>query len=261
MPESDLALLIEAAREAGRIALDYWRQRPEVWEKPDGAGPVTEADIAVNDMLAQVLRGARPGYGWLSEESEDDPARLVAEQVFIIDPIDGTRAFIAGEEGFSHSLAVVEAGVVTAGVVYLPAQNKMYAARMGAPATLNGAAIRPSAHAMAEAAQVLTTGAAMKPEHWPGGMPELLRVFRPSLAWRMCLVAEGRFDAMLTLRDAWEWDIAAGDLIARQAGARVTDRHGQPLRYNTAHPQAAGVVAAPEALHADLMTRLGVSAV
>ena len=106
MPADDLSLLERAAREAGEIALRYWRRDPQVWDKADGAGPVTEADLAVNAHLEQMLRAARPDYGWLSEESPDDPARLAAGHCFVIDPIDGTRAFIDGLAGFSHSLAI-----------------------------------------------------------------------------------------------------------------------------------------------------------
>ncbi|MBL9052808.1 MAG: 3'(2'),5'-bisphosphate nucleotidase CysQ, partial [Tabrizicola sp.] len=110
MPVPDLDLLTEAARAAGRIALGFWRKDPKVWDKGAEHGPVTEADLAVNDMLKTRLQAARPGYGWLSEETPDDTARLDSDWVFIIDPIDGTRAFVAGEENFAHSLAVAHRG-------------------------------------------------------------------------------------------------------------------------------------------------------
>ncbi|MGB3280066.1 MAG: inositol monophosphatase family protein, partial [Pseudorhodobacter sp.] len=109
---ADLDLLVSAALEAGSIALRYFKREPQTWEKGDGAGPVTEADLAVNTMLAQRLRAARPGYGWLSEETPDNTARLAARRVFIIDPIDGTRAFIDGQDSFAHSLAIAEDGKV-----------------------------------------------------------------------------------------------------------------------------------------------------
>ena len=140
----DLRLLERAAAEAGQIAMRFWRQRPQSWDKGDGAGPVSEADLAVNDHLATVLRGARPGYGWLSEESEQEPSRLDAEKVFIIDPIDGTRAFIDGQEGFSHSLAIATGDRITAAVVHLPVSARTYGASAAGPALLNGAAIAPS---------------------------------------------------------------------------------------------------------------------
>ncbi len=257
MPANDLALLIDAARDAGRIALTHWKNAPETWEKPGGAGPVTAADLAVDAALASRLRAARPGYGWLSEESEDDPRRQLAERVFIVDPIDGTRAFIEGESGFAHSLAVAEAGRIIAAVVYLPALELLYTAAEGMPALLNGAPLIPSAPQAAAGASALASGGALKPEHWPGGVPDLRRVFSPSLAWRLCLVAEGKHDALISLRDTWEWDIAAGALIAARAGVTVTDRLGGALRFNRAPPQAPGVIAAPPRLHAELLARRG----
>ncbi len=256
MPEPDLDLLIDAARLAGAIALRHWRQSPQVWEKPDGQGPVSAADIEVNEALAAYLRSFRPDYGWLSEESQDSPARLATESQFILDPIDGTRAFLQGDSAFSHALAVVKNGQVTAGVVYLPAQDKLYAATAQGPATLNGVEIKASTRQTSIDARVLTGKATLSPEHWPGGVPPISRHFRASLAWRLCLVAEGAFDATLTLRPSWEWDIAAGALIATRAGARVTDRTGAPLRFNAADPRSAGVIVAPPGLHTELIARL-----
>ncbi|MDR5652167.1 3'(2'),5'-bisphosphate nucleotidase CysQ [Ruixingdingia sedimenti] len=255
MPARDLPLLTDAVRAAGEVALRYWRRKPRAWDKPDGAGPVTEADLAVNAALEETLRPARPDYGWLSEESPDSAARLAAPAVFVLDPIDGTRAFMAGEEGFAIALAVVAQGRVTAGAVYLPALDRLYAAAEDGAATLNGAPIRASAAAEPEGARVLTTAGNMAESHWPGGVPQLRRAFRPALAWRICLVAEGRFDGTITFRDAWEWDIAAASLIAARAGARVTDAAGAPLRFNAPRPQAPGLIAAPPALHAALMAR------
>jgi myo-inositol-1(or 4)-monophosphatase len=256
LPAHDLALLTEAARRAGKIAMRFWKRMPKVWDKGGGHGPVTEADLAVNDMLAALLRAARPDYGWLSEESEDGAARLQSERLFIIDPIDGTRAFLAGEETFAHSLAVAERGEVTAAVVFLPAIDRLYTACNQGVARRDGTEVRTSAQPSGDGARLLTTAPTLAPEHWPGGVPQVQRSFRASLAYRLCLVAEGRFDGMLTLRPAWEWDIAAGVLIAERAGARVTDRHGGALVFNAATPLAAGVIAAPPGVHADLLARL-----
>ena len=256
MPAHDLALLTHAARAAGDIAMRFWRQTPKAWEKSDGTGPVTEADLAVNAMLAETLRQARPEYGWLSEEDTDSSARQSTRRQFIIDPIDGTRAFMAGEETFAHSLAIVENGTVIAGVVYLPALDRLYTATATGPALKDGEAIHASTHATVEGATLLTTPPNLAPQHWPGGVPAIKRSFRTSLAYRLCLVAEGRHDGMLTLRDAWEWDIAAGALIAHRAGAVVTDRHNQPLIFNTQDAKRPGVLAAAPGLHAALMSRL-----
>lgn len=256
MPARDLALLTEAAREAGRIALRYWRKDPKVWDKGGEHGPVSEADLAVNDMLKARLMDARPDYGWLSEETPDSTDRLAVDTVFILDPIDGTRAFIAGEETWAHSLAVAHRGKVTAGVVYLPALDCIYTASETSAPMKDGQVIRASGRDRLEGANILTTKANMAPEKWPGGVPEITRSFRASLAYRMCLAAEGKFDGMLTLRDAWEWDIAAGALIAERAGAVVTDQTGAALRFNSPGAQAKGVLALPAGLHAEALAHL-----
>lgn len=256
MPARDLALLTEAAREAGKIALRYWRKDPQVWDKGGEHGPVTEADLAVNDMLKSRLLAARPDYGWLSEETPDNAGRLAVDTVFIVDPIDGTRAFVAGEETWAHSLAVAHKGRVTAGVVYLPAIDRIYTVSETAAPMRDGQPIAASGRDRLEGANILTTKANMLPEKWPGGVPEITRSFRASLAYRMCLAAEGRFDGMLTLRDAWEWDIAAGSLIAERAGAVVTDMTGAALRFNSPTAQSKGVLALPPGPHAEAIRRL-----
>jgi myo-inositol-1(or 4)-monophosphatase len=257
LPGHDLDLLIDAAREAGRIAMAFWKRDAQVWDKADGAGPVTEADLAVNAMLVERLRIARPNYGWLSEETPDSVDRLACDWVFIVDPIDGTRAFIAGEDTFSHSLAVAHQGRIVAGVVYLPVLDRMYAASADGPATRNGVEISASKRDSDVGANLLVTRPNMAPELWPGGVPDVKRSFRPSIAYRMCLAAEGRHDGMLTLAPTWEWDIAAGALIAERAGAVVTDRRGAQLRFNSVRARADGVVMAGAGVHAGLMKRLG----
>lgn len=257
MPERDLALLTTAAYAAGRIAMRHWQTSPKVWEKP-GLGPVTEADIEVNEMLAETLQTARPLYGWLSEETPDDDRRLNSEYVFIIDPIDGTRAFIDGAKHFSHSLAVARNGKITAAVVYLPALDQLYAATIDTPATQNGAEIHVALTEEPNASNLLISKNVLGEEHWHGPVPAIQRHFRASLAYRLCLVADGSFDGMITLRGSWEWDIAAGSLIAQQAGAKVTDRLGQSLHFNTARAQSQGVLAAPPRLHRALSNRMKV---
>lgn len=256
MPERDLALLVEAAHRAGRIALQFWGNKPSVRDKGDGQGPVTEADIAVNDMLQDFLRAARPGYGWLSEESPDDPARLLCEHVFVIDPIDGTRAFIDADAGFSHSLAIARNGQVTAAAVYLPAKDRLYTASTQTAAQRDHAPVQMSDAGDPEAATIMTSKGNLDAAHWHGPPPLVKRLFRPSLANRLCLVADGTADGLLTLRPTWEWDIAAGSLIAARAGATGTDRSGGPLLFNRPHPQSDGLLVAPPRLHAQLLARL-----
>lgn len=252
----DLALLVGAARAAGEIAMGHWRQAPRVWEKQGDEGPVTEADYAVDAALRRALQGARPDYGWMSEETPDAAEDRARRTLFIVDPIDGTRAFVKGEESWSHALAVVTDGVPVVAVVYLPAKGHLYAATAGTGATRNGAPIAAATPPALDAAQMLVTKPNLAPHLWRRGVPGLTRHFRPSLAYRLALVAEGRFDGMLTLRDSWDWDVAAGALIAAEAGARVTDRAGAPLRFNAAGRKTAGVLAAPEPLHGETLARL-----
>ncbi|NOD94133.1 3'(2'),5'-bisphosphate nucleotidase CysQ [Ruegeria sp. HKCCD4884] len=257
MPATDLSLLIDAALEAGKIATRYSGTQAQRWDKPDGAGPVTEADLAVNAMLEEQLRAARPGYGWLSEESEDTAERLECRSAFIIDPIDGTRSFAEGARTWAHSIAVADEGRVTAAVVYLPMRDLLYAAAQGKGATLNGETITTSAIADLQRSEILAAKPNLDTRHWRDGhVPHFERAYRPSLAYRMALVAQGRFDAMLTLRPSWEWDIAAGDLIIREAGGICSDRAGQPLVFNNAHPRLNGVIAANATLHEELSKRL-----
>ncbi len=255
MPGADLALLEEVAREAGEIARSFWREDPQVWDK-GGDDPVSEADFAVDRHLHQRLLTARPDYGWVSEETEDDLDRLQAERVFIVDPIDGTRSFVAGEPTWAHSIAVAVNGQVTAGCVYLPVRDKMYLAAREGGATLNGERLRASQPTAFDGATVLSPKVSFRDDFWKAGPPPVERHFRPSLAYRMALVGEGRFDAMITLRPAWEWDIAAGALIATESGARVTDRHGQDLTFNSPARQTAGVIAGGETVHSGLLDRL-----
>ena len=255
MPGADLKLLTDAAHQAGEIALRFWRKSPRVWDKGD-QGPVTEADIAVNDMLFAQLRAARPAYGWLSEETPDAAARLDCEYVFILDPIDGTRGFIDGDSHFSHSLAVARRGQVTAAVVFAPALDQLYTATINGPATCNRKMIQSSGRRDVDGANLLTSKPNLAAEHWGGNPPLVKRAFRSSIAYRLALVAEGRFDGMLSLRPTWEWDIAAGALIAERAGAVISDRRGLPLQFNALDPRSDGILCATRGLHADLVNRL-----
>lgn len=256
--DPDLALLLAAAEAAGRVARRHFRAGGRVWDKGGGQGPLTEADLEIDALLRAMLTAARPGWGWLSEESTDlaDPARLGVETVFIVDPIDGTRAFAEGQTSFAHALAVVRGGRPVAAVVHLPLKDLTYAATRGGGAWLNGRRMAQSGRAEPAGARVLASRAALEPSAWTGGVPAVERHFRPSLAWRLALVGEGAFDAALSLRDAWDWDIAAASLIAEEAGARVTDRAGGALAFNSPAARSPGLIAAPPALHAALLGAL-----
>lgn len=256
MPESDLALLIDAAEAAGRIATSFTGATAQRWDKPDGAGPVTEADLAVNAMLEAELQTARPTYGWLSEETEDTTDRLDCDAVFIIDPIDGTRSFADGSRTWAHSLAIARNGIVTEAVIFLPQRDLMYTAQASQGAYLNGNRVSAGAGGALSGADILTNRGSLEPRHWQGAPPQVNRAHRPSLAYRMALVAQGKYDGMLTVFPAWEWDIAAGDLILREAGASVTDKSGAPLTFNNRMPRSNGVVAGGASIHDAILSGL-----
>lgn len=134
----DLELILDAARQAGEIAHGFFGRSPEVWWKNEGRSPVSAADFAANDRLLNLLLTARPNYGWLSEETDDDVARLSCETLFVVDPIDGTRAFINGEKTWCVSVAVVHRGQPVAGVLVAPALDEEFCAVKDGPALKNG---------------------------------------------------------------------------------------------------------------------------
>jgi myo-inositol-1(or 4)-monophosphatase len=246
-PADDLALLSEAARAGGRLALDRRARGLKVQGKSDGS-PVTDGDLAVDALLKRELGGARPGYGWLSEETPDAPARLEMSRVFVVDPIDGTTAYVKGKPWFALSLAVVEAGRPIAGVVFAPALDELYAAHAGGGASCNGEPIRPSAARRLEDCAMLAPANAFEGRRWSEPWPVMRVGQRNALAYRMALVAAGRFDAALSLGWKNDWDIAAGDLIAREAGAASCDQNGRSLRFNSPRARNAGLICCAPAL-------------
>lgn len=221
---ADLALLRDAARQAGAIAFSYFRKNPEVWMK-DGDSPVTEADLAANRYLQETLIAARPDYGWLSEETADNPGRLKARRTFVVDPIDGTRAFVAGRDVWCVSVAVVEDGRTIAGVLDCPAREEVYEAAPGQGASCNGKrlAVSPGRESpviggpkwMADALETPLRNAMTLHGHIP------------SLAYRLAMVADGRLDATFVKPDSHDWDIAAAMLILAEAGGLLVDGHGK----------------------------------
>jgi len=251
---SDLALLIDAAREGGALALKRRTKGLEIEKKADGS-PVTSADLEVDALLTQRLRGAQPDYGWLSEETVDNTDRLSAERVFVVDPIDGTRAYIRGKPWFVVSIAVVEHSLPIAGAIYAPELDEMYAAELGQGATLNGAPIRAGAVAALPDAAVLADERLFTHPVWPEPWPPLRITQRNALAYRMALVAAGTFDAALSMTRKHEWDLAAGALIAAEAGAVVSDHKGRPLVFNTPAAACPSLVCAAPGLAPLILAR------
>lgn len=242
-------------REAGALARGYFGQRVKSWEKAKGA-PVTEADLAVDRMLHERLRGARPDYGWLSEETEDDGARLAHATLFVIDPIDGTVSFMKQKPEWTIAAAIVHDRRPIAACVYNPVTEEFYAAASGGGATLNGAPIRASARGELEGCRMIAPKGMLEHPSWARPWPAMHIETRGSLAYRLALVAEGKFDAMLGLSTKHDWDIAAADLIVHEAGGIATTHDGATLHYNGPQPHQPSIVAAGPMLHALLIERV-----
>lgn len=255
--KADLALAVDVAREAGALSLDWLKKGAKTWDKSPG-NPVTEADIAVNNLIAERLRKARPDYGWLSEETGDVPSDRAQTRVWVIDPIDGTRAFMRGEPYFCVSIARLEGDRAVVGTLFNPMTNEMLAAVAGGGATMNGEAIRAMPTCALEGCGII-----VRPEiherlcrnpQWP--VTRILVPMPNSIAYRLALVAAGRWDAAIGLQRTNDWDVAAAAVIVEEAGGVITDGEGRPFVFNqevTRHP---GVVAAGAALHPLLMDRL-----
>ena len=257
MPErtDDLALLVDAAEGAGRLAMASFRQPQAVWDKAAGH-PVTAADIACDEYLKARLRGQRPDYGWLSEETADDPARLVCDRVWVVDPIDGTRDYLRGRTGWCVSVALVEHGRPVLAALAAPARGQLFVARAGGGTTLNGAAIRVSGLASLDGVRLPIDPPNLTASFWPSPWPGTAVEKPNSLALRLAHVASDAADAWLEGRTVSEWDLAAAALIATEAGATVTDRAGRALAFNQPEPVIHGIAAATPALHAAVRDRL-----
>ena len=250
----DLDLLRDAAQAAGALALERRRRGLKITAKPGGS-PVTDADLAVDALLRETLTAARPDYGWLSEETADSPERLDRSRIFVVDPIDGTIAFMKNRPWWTVALAVIEDGRPVAAVVHAPALDETFEAAAGAGARLNGQPITASDITSLDDASVLADARLLEGPQWPEPWPAMRFERRNSIAYRMALVAAGAFDAAIALTPKWDWDVAAGALIAEEAGARVSDHHGGAWRFNRPDPRQASLVCAAPALHPLIVRR------
>ena len=253
MPASELLRdrerLATAVKEAGAVAHKFFRGPLKSWTKGEGDSPVSEADIASNDLLRRHLVEA--GDGWLSEESENDPTRLAARRVWVVDPIDGTRAFIAGREDWSVSVALVVDGRPTVAALFAPATDELFLATVGGGATRNGSAIRASAGGGLEGARVGGPKRMLERIVSSGtGIVPMPRVH--SLALRLARVAHSELDAAVAGGNGHDWDLAAADLLVHEAGGMMTALDGQVLIYNRPDPVHSVLIASGRERHAAL---------
>jgi myo-inositol-1(or 4)-monophosphatase len=248
----DTQLLKDTVREAGGLALSLFRTELKNWTK-GASSPVSEADIAVNDLLEERLRGATPGYGWLSEESADDEGRLGKHLVWIVDPIDGTRGYLAGREDWCVSAALVEDTTPVLAAVFAPVTEEFFFAGRGQGATRNGKAI------------LATGGTALDFARVAGPKPLVERLNRTSqeivlhpriasLALRLCRVAQGNLDAAFAGGQSRDWDLAAANLIVQEANGNMTTLSGDAILYNRREVAHGVLVAAGRERHASIVS-------
>ena len=247
----DAALLRQAVQEAGALALSLFRTELKNWTK-GASSPVSEADIAVNDLLEQRLRSATPDYGWLSEESVDDEERLKKRLVWIVDPIDGTRGYLAGREDWCVSVALVEDASPVLAAVFAPASEEFFFAARGRGAVRNNAQV------------CATSGTELDFSRLAGPKPLVERLNRSageialhprigSLALRLCRVAQGSLDAAFAGGQSRDWDLAAANLIVQEANGNMTALSGDPILYNRREVAHGVLVAAGRDRHARIV--------
>jgi myo-inositol-1(or 4)-monophosphatase len=248
----DAELLKSTVREAGALALSLFRTDLKNWTK-GGSSPVSEADIAVNDLLESRLRAATPDYGWLSEESADDDARLGKSFVWIVDPIDGTRGYLAGREDWCVSVALVDDVAPVLAAVFAPVSDEFFFAARGQGATRNGAPL----HATGGIALDFSRLAGPKPlverlRQSPGEISLHPRI--GSLALRLCRVAQGNLDAAFAGGNSRDWDLAAANLIVQEADGKMTALSGDAILYNRREVGHGVLVAAGRDRHASIVS-------
>lgn len=265
--QDDRQAILGAVEAAGALAMEYFRRQDagdlKTQQKSDGS-LYSDADLAVNELLRRRLRAHAPDYGWLSEEDDDETGRLEKRRVWIVDPIDGSRAFLRGDREFAICVCLIEDGAPILAAIHVPALSESYFARREQGAWCNGVRLpvrAPMPSVDLSDCSLLTTGRVRRIDFWR----ELLGLkgdaqesrLPGSIAYRLMLVARGDFDAALSMTQKWEWDLAAAHLIASESGVEVTAREGTTLCYNESVDSSCdGVLAAPVGLHGRLAERV-----
>jgi myo-inositol-1(or 4)-monophosphatase len=250
------AQLNAAVRDAGSLALSMFGKPIKQWTKGPSSSPVSEADIAIDALLRERLTGGGNAFAWLSEETADDAARLAARYVWVVDPIDGTRAYIAGQPDWAISAALIEQSRPIAACLYAPALDEFFAARAGAGSTLNGVAIAAAPGAALRGIRI--AGPQKFLERLNSILPPFTKLPRGhSLALRLARVAQGTCDAAFAGGNSHDWDLAAADLLVHEAGGALTPLAGGAIAYNRPVPRHGMLIAAGRDRHAALVGLLG----
>ena len=247
----DVELLKDTVREAGQLAHSLFRTELKNWTK-GVSSPVSEADIAVNDLLEARLRTATPDYGWLSEESADDEARLHRKFVWIVDPIDGTRGYLAGREDWCVSVALVEGMSPVLAAVFAPVTDEFFFAARGQGASRNEQRISVTGGTELDFARVAGPKPLVERLN-PTSQDIVLHPRIASLALRLCRVAHGNLDAAFAGGQSRDWDLAAANLIVQEANGRMTMLSGEAISYNRREVAHGVLVAAGRDRHARIV--------
>lgn len=247
---TELSVAIDAARRAGAAIRDiYKRENLAVVHKADDKGPLTEADLASDRIIADAIRAAFPADPILSEETVDSPARLASRRCWIVDPLDGTREFTMGMPEFCVSIGFVVDEKPLIGVLYNPITDEMVAAEIGRGTTHNGAPVSVSKHATIAGARLLVSRNEMEKGWFDAWKDQATMTPMGSVAWKLALVACGRAEATFTPKPRNEWDLCGGVAAVLAAGGRTSDGAGEDYRFNQPDPLKIGVFGTNGALH------------
>lgn len=233
----DLSLIEDVAIKAGEIAMKYFGKDPEVWYKGEARSPVSQADLEIDQFLKSALLEARPGYGWLSEETEDNSERLETETVFVVDPIDGTRAFIRGNNDWCVSIGIVKNGVPVHGVLVAPMSDQIFTASKNTGSFLNKAKLDTQPQALSEPPRVIIPQEVTKSvdKAYKRSVEDIKGA--SSLALRIAALAYEPVDGIYIRKNSHDWDLVAADLIIREVGYRLVDDNNNDVVYNKTQSQ------------------------
>ncbi|MBF0193306.1 MAG: 3'(2'),5'-bisphosphate nucleotidase CysQ [Magnetococcales bacterium] len=259
--EEDIKIMEKAAIAAGNVIMKYYREGKQVTNSAEvrnkGANnPLTKADLEADSLLNKMLLDTRPEYGWLSEETTDNPTRMDKKRVWVVDPIDGTKEFIIGLPQFAVSIGLIEDGKPIAACVHNPATKETFLAVLGSGSSLNGQPIKTTPRSQLTGSTCLASRSETKRGDWDGFKSEFAITTMGSIAYKLALVAAGRYDISFTLTPKNEWDFCAGALLVTEAGGKITHKDGEECIYNKKNPLVRSLLASNGTLHPSLLQRL-----
>jgi myo-inositol-1(or 4)-monophosphatase len=258
MFERELEVAERAGRAAGAIVRDFYEHGVPVEYKDTARdNPVTAADTQADACIQDIVRGAFPDDGWLSEETRDSHERLSRRRVWIVDPLDGTKEFVQHIPELCVCIALVEDGAPVLGVSFNPITDELFAAARGRGLTVNGVPAHTSATADVAQARILASRSEDKRGEWDAFKTRMRVALTGSVAFKLALIAAGRGDGTFSLTPKHEWDICAGAALIQEGGGRITDCYGKPLRFNCAKPLLPGLIATNALLYDQIRAVIG----